>query len=140
LRNPVEKTGVKAGLLTFLCLVTLFFLVKTFFRLTLVTVHLFYIPALAIGIWYGILRLKKKVTSQDFYLKGFAEGIYVSFIAVLLFAAFLGIYLQFVDFDLLKSIRADRTYISGFSIFTVLSIEGVAWGLIISLVIMDYFE
>lgn len=143
LKTSVESVGLKIGLITFLALVAYFFIMKVLGLSHIIELRIFNFLILSSGICYGIYKLKKDLHEQDFYLKGLAEGIYISIVALILFAAFISFYLEYFDIALMEHIKSSVAmgeYINGLTIFFVICMEGLASGAIITFCAMQYFK
>ncbi|HYG50426.1 MAG TPA: hypothetical protein VD905_05960 [Flavobacteriales bacterium] len=143
IKRNVEASAIKAGIITFFGLVGYFFLMKLFGLSHVLELRFLNFIILATGITYGIVRHKKELHENDFYLQGLAQGVYVAVISVGLFAAFMAIYLSFFDLALLEEIkfRAPMGFpVTGLTIFGALVMEGMASGAIISFIAMQYLK
>jgi len=142
-KNIVERIGVRYGLLTCLGLVAYFLLMQTIGLGHIIELRFLNFIILAYGIYYAIMKLKIEVPEDDFYFKGLAEGVMVSIISVVPFAAFVATYLAYIDPNLMNEIR-QNVHISGnintLSAFVVINLEGCASGVLITYVAMQYFS
>lgn len=142
-KTSVEGVGLKIGLITSLALLAYFFIMKALGLSHIIELRIFNFLILATGICYGIAKLKKDLHEQDFYLKGLAEGIYITVIALIPFGAFLSFYLEYFDLSLMEHIKtsvAMGEYINGLTVFFVISMEGLASGAVITFCAMQYFK
>ena len=142
-KNSIERVGLKVGLLTLLALIAYFFLMKALGLAHIFELRFFNFIILALGICYGIQKLKEALNEKDFYLKGLSEGMFISFVAVTLFGVFIGFYLEYFDVKLLEDIKLNSTmgnYMNGLTIFIVITSEGIASGVIITLIAMQYYK
>jgi hypothetical protein len=140
----IEKIGFKTGAFTFLALVTYFMIMKLFGLSHILELRFFNFVILAFGISYGINKLKRDLQESDFYLKGWAQGIYIAVVSVILFSLFMSIYLSYFDEPLMQRIRGTTTLgftvASGFHIFFAIFMEGMASAVVITLGAMQYFK
>lgn len=139
----IEKTAIKTGLITFLALVAYFMSMKFLGLAEILELRFFNFVILAVGVCYGINKFKHDSHETEFYLKGWAEGIAVSAIAIFLFALFMSIYLSYFDESLMQHIKESTTIgmqASGFHVFFAILMEGMASAVVITLAAMQYFK
>ncbi len=78
------------------------------------------------------------------YLPGIGLGFITTAASIVPFAAFLYIYFSYVDTALLEQIKSSSalmgTYLTPFAIAGAIVMEGLAYGLIVSFVIMQYYK
>lgn len=142
-KTSVERIGLKIGLVTSLALLSYFFIMKALGLSHIIELRIFNFLILAIGICYGLNKLKSVVDEDDFYLKGLAEGIVISIVALVPFALIVSLYLEYFDTSLMDYIRASVAmgeFINGFVIFFVIAMEGLASGAVITFCAMQYFN
>lgn len=141
--STLERIGTKTGFITFLALIGYFFLMKALGLVHILELRFFNFVILAVGICYSIRKLKQELKGEDFYLKGWLEGIHTSTVAIVLFALFMSIYLVYFDRDLFEHIRKNSNVwqpMNGVSIFITLVTEAGASSVIITLAAMQYFK
>lgn len=140
----IEKIGFKVGFITFLSLVAYFMIMKFFGLSHVLELRFFNFVILAVGIGYGINKLKNELQESDFYMKGLGEGMIVSLVSIVLFALFMSIYLSYFDEALMQHIRETTTLgftvASGFHVFFAIVMEGMASAVVITLGAMQYFK
>jgi hypothetical protein len=139
----VERIGLVTGLITSLALIAYFMLMKALGLSHILELRFFNFVIMAIGLYVGISYYKRSVPfSQEFYLKGLAQGAMITLVAVVSFALFISFYLHYFDRELMEHIRMTfRTQkIDGFSIFTAVFMEGLASGMIITFCAMQYLK
>ncbi|MCE9539062.1 MAG: hypothetical protein K8R85_07580 [Bacteroidetes bacterium] len=140
----IEKIGIKVGFVTFLSLVAYFMIMKFLGLSHVLELRFFNIVILAIGISYGIKKIKRTLQESDFYLKGWAGGMFVSVVSTVLFALFMSLYLSYFDESLMQHIRETTTLgftvASGFNVFFAVFMEGMASAVVITLAAMQYFK
>lgn len=139
----MERIGLVTGLITSAALIGYFLLMKALNLAQIVELRFFNIIIIAIGICYGIIRLKKHLQEHEFYLKGLGQGMYITVVAVLTFAIFMTVYLVYFDPSLLNEIRQRVSYkgnIDGTVIFISIFMEGMASGAIITFAAMQYLK
>lgn len=140
----IEKIGFKVGFVTFLSLVAYFMIMKFLGLSHVLELRFFNIVILAVGICYGINKIKRALQESDFYLKGWAEAMFVSVVSTVLFALFMSLYLSYFDEPLMQHIRETTTLgftvASGFHVFFAVFMEGMASAVVITLAAMQYFK
>src|ERR1700741_722896 len=122
LKTSIESVGLKIGLITSLGLLSYFFLMKALGLSHIIELRIFNFLILASGICYGINRLKQELHEDEFYLKGLAEGIFITIVALVPFGAFISFYLAYFDtglMDHIKSTVAMGEYINSLTVFFV---------------------
>lgn len=139
----IEKIGIRTGVVTFIALVAYFMIMKWLGLSLILEFRFFNFIILAVGICYGINKFKHDSHETDFYLKGWGQGIYISAVAVVLFALFMSIYINYFDEPLLERIRQTTpigTSATGLHIFFAVLMEGMASAAVITLAAMQYFK
>lgn len=140
----IEKIGFKVGFITFLSLVAYFMIMKFFGLSHILELRFFNFVILAVGICYGINKFKRELQESDFYLKGWAQGIFISVVSIILFALFMSIYLSYFDEALMQHIREVTTFgfnaSTGIHVFFAILMEGMASAVVITLGAMQYFK
>ena len=131
----IERIGLTAGIFTTLGLIAYFMFMKAIGLSQILELRFFNAIILATGIYFGIKNYKSKLTAKEFYLKGIAEGMFISAVSVSLFAIFMGIYLAYFDVALLEHIRSNMYFgnrIDPLTVVFTLFLEGMASGAIIT--------
>lgn len=139
----IEKIGLLTGLVTFVALISYFFLMNLFGLEKVLELRLFNFVIIAIGVCYGIWKYKHDLHARDFYLKGWGQGLYIAAVAVFLFAAFMAVYITYFDPALMSHIQEEALTgqsINGMTIFITLIMEGMASSFVIVLAAMQYFK
>lgn len=138
-----DASAVRVGLATFFALVAYFFLMKLLGLSHILELRFLNFIIIGAGISVGIVRLKRELHERDFYLQGLAQGVYVTVVAVMFFAGFISLYLSLVDHKLMEEVRQNTPAgfpVTGASIFGALIMEGLASGVIISFIVMQYLK
>jgi hypothetical protein len=138
-----ERIGLLAGLLTSLGLVAYFMIMKAFGLAHIIELRFFNFVIMAVGICTGIVYLKNRTQEHEFYLKGLAEGMIITVVAVVSFAIFMTVYLTTVDRVLMHEISTRVPYtgtMDGMVIFVSIFMEGMASGAIITFAAMQYLK
>ena len=138
----VERIGLVTGLITSLALICYFMLMKALGLEQVIELRFFNCIITTIGICYGIQKLKRELHSEEFYLQGWAEGMYITVVATITFALFMTVYVMNFDSALLEIIE-NRMHIqsmAGLTVFGAILMEGIASGVVITLAAMQYFK
>ncbi|MFD2245075.1 DUF4199 domain-containing protein [Pontibacter ruber] len=142
----MEKIGIKYGLFTAAGLIVYFLLMKLVGLSHIVELRFVNGVIMAIGISIAIKAYKDSVKGMIGYFKGLGVGIITSIVATVLFAAFMLVFIKVFDDSLLEVLSADRYFgermdvTPGIVIFTVLILEGVISGFMISFIAMQWFR
>lgn len=140
----IEKIGFKTGVITFVALVTYFLTMKFFGLSQVLELRFFNFLIIAVGICYGINKFKREAHESDFYLKGWAQGVFIAVVSIVLFALFMSIYLAYFDEELMQHIRETTTMgfnaSTGLHVFFAVLMEGMASAVVITLGAMQYFK
>lgn len=139
----IERIGIRVGLTLFLSLVAYFMIMKWLGLSHILELRFFNIVILAVGICYGINKLKHDSHESDFYLKGWGQGIFIAIVAIVLFALFISLYISYFDTELLQRIRETTTIgaeATGFHLFFAILMEGMASAAVITLAAMQYYK
>lgn len=139
----IEKNGILVGSLTAVALLTYFFIMKAIGLEQRMELRFFNFIILSIGIVYGINKLKKELNQPEFYLKGLAQGMFISLVAVVIFSTFMSVYIIYFDPFLLEHIRENITIgwsMDAFTLFISTFMEGVAGAAIITFAAMQYLK
>lgn len=140
----IEKIGIKIGFITFLALVAYFMSMKLLGLSHILELRFFNFLILTVGISYGINKHKRELNDPNFYLQGWAQGMYIAAVSIVLFGLFMSVYLSKFDEPLMQHIRETTTLgfnvASGFHIFFAIFMEGMASSVVITLAAMQYFK
>jgi hypothetical protein len=139
----VERIGIIAGLFTALAQVVYFLIMKNLGYAEMLELRFFNFVILAVGICTAISRYKHLRQSEEFYLKGWAEGIFTAAVSTVVFGIFMAVYLQYFDRELLMYIRQNAAIgmtTNGLFVFFDIIMEGMAGGFVITLSAMQFFK
>jgi hypothetical protein len=138
----IERIGLTIGIVTSLALIGYFLLMKVLGFEQIIELRFFNFLILGGAICYGINKLKRELHEDEFYLKGWAQGIFISAIATVVFATFMGFYITYYDTSLLQYIqhRMNVQEAGGLTVFVAILMEGMASGFVITLCAMQYFK
>ena len=142
-KSSIEKNGFAIGLITSAALVAYFFSMRAAGLSNVLELRFFNFIIAGIGIFYGISKLKNDLKEDQFYLKGWAQGIYISAFCVVSFSIFMSLYITYFDQSLAQAIKTQTnigTSYSTFTLFVSLLMEGMAGGAIITFASMQYLK
>ena len=142
-KYSIEKNGFTIGLVTAGALLAYFFIMKAVGLENVLELRFFNFLIAGIGIFYGISKLKRQLQEDQFYLKGWAQGIYISAVSVVTFSIVLSFYITYFDQGLAQTIKTETNIGSSFSTFTLfitMLMEGMAGGAIITFASMQYLK
>ena len=146
LKGSVQKISLVTGLFTCAALLLYFFIMKLFGLEEILEFRFLNFFILLAGVAYAINRIMKlegDYNNDDYYLKGFGAGILTSLVAVFSFSAFISLYLVYLDTALLRYIQTTVSFgelVTGFTVFLMLFMEGLASSMIIVFCAMQYFK
>jgi hypothetical protein len=139
----VERYGIVSGLITGAVLAAYFLLMQALGFAEVLELRFFNFVILAIGICMAIRKYKKDLHTREFYLQGWAQGIYTCAIATIFFVLIMFVNLSFFNTGLMRYIQtnvAEGQTLSPFTIFLSVIMEGMAGGFVITLGAMQYFK
>jgi hypothetical protein len=142
-KNSIEKNGFAIGLITSAALLGYFFIMKSVGLAHVLELRFFNFLIAGIGIFYGISKLKNDLREDQFYLKGWAQGIYIAAVSVVTFSIVLSFYITYFDASLAQTIKTETnigTSFSTFTLFITMLMEGMAGGAIITFVSMQFLK
>ena len=129
--------------LTSTALLIYFLLMKLLHLATVIELRFFNLVILFAGIRYFLLRLKKENNGTLEYLQSLAYSFIVSVFTSLFFAAFLFIYLAYIDKTMMQYLQTNQPfgeYMTPSSAALVLILEGCSSGAIISFALVQYMS
>jgi hypothetical protein len=140
--SPIERIGLVTGLVTSLALTAYFMIMKAFGLEQILELRFFNFIIISVGICYAINKLKKELHAEEFYLQGWAVGMYTSAVSVLPFATFMAFYITYFDIPLIHQIKQQMNLqmVNGITIFAAIFMEGMASSVAITLAAMQYFK
>jgi hypothetical protein len=143
LSSPLERISINLGLITGVCLIAYFLIMNQIGLSQMLTLRYFNVVILGAGVCIAINKVRNKFGHDELYLQGMGMGLFTSGIGTFVFALFMSLYLSYVDKTLLQHIK-DTTYlgqyINGLAVFMIIFLEGMASGLIITFVAMQYYK
>ncbi len=142
----MEKIGLKYGLITAASLIGYFLLMKLIGLIHIMELRFLNGIIMAVGVVLAI-RAYKRVTGRDIgYFKGLGTGLITSVVGTVLFASFMVVYAKVSGGELIRVLSADQYFgemvatTPGIVIFSVLMLEGIISGFMISFIAMQYFK
>jgi hypothetical protein len=142
-KPSIEKNGFAIGLLTSAALLAYFFVMKAVGLADVLELRFFNFIIAAVGIFYGIYKLKSNLHEDQFYLKGWAQGMYISAVSVVSFAIVVSIYINYFDPTLVQAIKEQTnigTSYNALTLFISMFMEGMAGGAIITFASLQYLK
>jgi hypothetical protein len=142
----MEKIGLKYGIFTALSLIAYFLLMKLIGLERIIELRFLNGVIMAVGVTLAIRGYKKFREGNIGYFSGLGVGIITAIIGTVVFAAFMVVYIKTFDHRLLEVLAGDQyfgdrlTITPGVVIFTVLMLEGVISGFMISFIAMQWFK
>lgn len=142
----MEKIGLKYGLFTALSLIAYFLLMKLIGLEQIIELRFLNGLIMAIGITLAIRGYKKSRNGAIGYFSGIGVGLITAIIGTVLFAVFMVVYIKTFDHRLLEVLSGDQYFgermsiTPGIVVFTVLILEGVISGFMISFIAMQWFK
>ncbi len=137
---------MKYGLLTAAALIAYFLLMALLGLTHIVELRFLNGIILAVGVVLALRGYKVKEEGNVKYFKGLGTGIITSIVATVIFATFMLIYLKiageaFVELLTAEQYLGQRIEVTpGIVIFTVLMLEGLISGVMISFIAMQFFK
>lgn len=142
----MEKIGLKYGLLTAAGLTAYFLLMLLLGLMHVIELRFLNGIIMAVGVVLAIKAFKSVSDGEFSYFSGIGTGMITAVVGTVLFAAFMVIYAKIGGGELIGMLSAER-YIGervastpGIVIFSVLLLEGVISGFMISFIAMQYFK
>lgn len=142
----MEKIGLKYGLITAAGLIVYFFLMKLLGLVHIVELRFLNGLIMAVGVVLAIRAHKILLQGNLPYFRGFGTGIIAAVVATVIFASFMVIYAKVGGGAFVEMLSAERYFgervasTPGVVIFSVLMIEGIISGVMISFIAMQYFK
>ena len=142
----MEKTGLKYGLLTAAGLILYFFLMKLLGLIHITELRFLNGVIMTIGVVLAIRAYKANSAGDISYLKGLGTGVITAVTGTVLFAAFMVTYISIAGNEMIEMLTAEQYFgermeaTPGIVIFSVLMLEGLISGFLISFIAMQYFK
>ncbi|WP_162053010.1 DUF4199 domain-containing protein [Pontibacter pamirensis] len=142
----MEKIGLKYGFLTAVGLILYFFLMKLLDLIHIMELRFLNGVIMAVGVVLAI-RSFKAVAAGDFsYFKGLGTGVITAVAGTVLFAAFMVVYVNIAGDEMTDMLSSERYFggrveeTPGIVVFSVLMLEGLISGFMISFIAMQFFK
>jgi len=142
----MEKIGLKYGLLTAAGLILYFLLMKLLGLAHIMELRFLNGIIMTGGVVLAIRGLKRMWGGNMGYFQGIGTGMITAVTGTVLFAVFMVLYIKLSDGEMLEVLSAERYFgqrmeaTPGLVIFSVLVLEGVISGFMISFIAMQYFK
>lgn len=142
----MEKIGLKYGLLTAAGLILYFFLMNILGLTHITELRFLNGVIMAIGIVLAIRSYKIFKAGEIGYFKGIGTGMIAAVTGSILFAVFMVAYVSIAGDQMIEMLTAEQYFgqrveaTPGVVIFSVLMLEGLISGFLISFIAMQYFK
>ncbi|MEJ8801945.1 DUF4199 domain-containing protein [Pontibacter sp. H249] len=142
----MEKIGLKYGLLTAAGLIGYFLLMSLLGLVHIIELRFLNGLIMAVGVSMAIRAYKIKKEGNIGYFSGFGVGTLTAIVSTTLFAALMLLYIKLAGDSLVEVLSAERYFgdrvqsTPGIVVFSVLMLEGVISGVLISFIAMQYFK
>ncbi len=142
-RITIEKTAEKYGLLTAIGLIILFFIMKLLGIVHIIELRVLNFFVLAAGVVMALRYFSSTKPESFTYFKGLGLGVLTGIVAALIFGLFVFIYTNFIDPAFMQSMVENEPfgqYLNPYIAAVAVTVEGIASGLILSFITMNYLE
>lgn len=142
----MEKIGLKYGLLTAAGLILYFFLMKLLGLTHITELRFLNGVIMAVGVVLAIRSYKILTAGDISYFKGLGTGMITAVTGTVIFAAFMVAYASIAGDEMITMLTAEQYFgerveaTPGIVIFSVLMLEGLISGFLISFIAMQYFK
>jgi hypothetical protein len=136
-----EHTALRFGIFTALGLIALFILMKVLGLLHIVELRSLNLFILIGGIVLSLKSFRKALPASFTYFKGLGLGALTSIFACCFFGLFVFVYVSFLDTAFMETIRNEEPmgrFLNPYIISVVIAVEGIASGLLVTFVTMNY--
>ena len=130
------------GLSVFFCFLTYFIVMRAVGLHEVFILRYFNFMFLLAGILFALLKESREIGNEFSYRKGLQIGTFITLISVIPFSVFLYFYLSTDDtfMNLVKESTEVKEFISPGTITSLICIEGISSGEIITFVLMQFFK
>jgi hypothetical protein len=142
-RITIEKTAEKYGLLTAVGLIALFFIMKVLGIVHIIELRVLNFFVLAAGVVMALRYFSSTKPASFTYLKGLGLGVLTGIVASVIFGLFVFVYTNFIDPAFMQSMVENEPfgqYLNPYIAAVAVAVEGIASGLILSFIAMNYME
>jgi hypothetical protein len=137
-----NKLSILTGIVTGAALILYFLLMKVVGLNRVLELRYLNLLIIFFGVWYTISRSAKKYGNL-YYLHGIGLGLQTNLIAVALFSAFIGFYLQAIDPEFMNFLRTNEhlgNLVNPWILAHVTFGESFAAGAIMTFILMQYYK
>jgi hypothetical protein len=138
------RIALGAGLFTAVCLAVYFMILKFADLVQVTELRIVDFFILSIGMILAYRYYNTRTNGDIKYLQGLLFGVSVSAFASVPFALWMAVYFEWLDPQLLIRLKENSpllgTYISPFKIFVTAIIGGMGWGMVLSFLLMQYYQ
>ncbi len=140
--SNAQKIGIGTGMITAGCLIGYFILMKYVNLIQVLELRALNFFILLGGILIALNKYKQSNKNHVDYLEGFGLGLLTTAVALIIFSAFIGIYLSLhpLFMEYVKTYAMMGSYLNPSSAALVILVEGFISGLIISFTCMQYYK
>ena len=141
MKNRIEKISIKYGLLTAASLVAFFFIMKMLGLVANYELRALNIFFLFTGVYLAVREYRRADNAT--YLGGIGAGLFTSSIALAAFAAFVMVYLGFIDPEFMAELKTYEyfgQYLNPYIAGAVIFLEGSMSGLLLTFILMQYYK
>lgn len=141
-KKTILSVGVTTGLVTSLLLVSYFSLMKAFGLAHITELRYLNFFILSAGVFYAYYLFRKPGYNIE-YFAGAGLGFITTVASVIPFAVFLYTYFTYVDpglLEIIKSVSKMGEYLTPFTVAGAIVVEGMASGVILSFMLMQYYK
>jgi hypothetical protein len=142
----MERIGIKYGVLTAAGLIAYFLIMNLLGLAHIIELRFLNLLIMAVGVTLAIKAYKTSVQGQIGYLQGFGVGTITAVIGTTLFAALMVLFVKIAGDSLVEALSSEQYFgdrvmsTPGVVVFTVLMLEGVISGVMISFIAMQWFK
>lgn len=139
-------TGLKYGLLTAAGLILYFFLMRMLGLLHITELRFLNGIIMAVGVVLAIRAYKADSAGHIPYFKGLGTGVVTAVTGTVVFAAFMVTYAVIAGEEMIRILKSEQYFAErveatpGIVIFTVLMLEGLISGFLISFIAMQFYK
>ncbi|MFN0189876.1 MAG: hypothetical protein ACKVQV_14335 [Bacteroidia bacterium] len=142
-KTTIQQLGIKVGLVICALYIGFFLLMKALNLGHISELRYINFLILILGLIY-VFNYFKRPGYKIEYLSGMGLGFITSTVSLMPFAFFLYLYFSYIDPDLLIKIKSGSTlmssYLTPLASAIGVAIEGIAYGVIVSFIIMQYYK
>lgn len=142
--TSLKKLGIRVGILTSILMIAYFILMRVLNLVHIPELRYFNFVILFVGLFYAYWNYSRS-NENILYLPGLGLGALTTASSIMPFAAFLFIYFNHLEPNLLELLKNNTTisfadYMTPLSVAGAIVMEGMSAGLIISFILMQYYK